>query len=204
MISKIKPKINTVIEGVLAPISKNWNPNYITIISVFLACIPAFLFLQQRFLLGALSLSLFAFDLIDGAVARVHGKTSKFGGFLDAVCDRFADGVVIMGIGLSGQTHITLCFLALITSFLVSYSKAKGEVVIGIDKPGTNELSIGFAERPERLAILFFTSIAYVLFETVSFFGLNFIDLGLVLLILLSSTTAILRIQKTAQILKHQ
>lgn len=201
MISKIKPAFNQVIESAVKPISKNWNPNVITVLSIFTSIITLVLFAKGFFLLGALSMTLYVFDLLDGAVARIHKKESKFGGYLDAVCDRFADGMIFLGLALSGNIRIDLCILALIGGFMVSYTKAKGEVVISSDRPGTNELSIGYAERAERLALIFVFAILFSLVKK-EVFGLNIMEVGLVILITLSALTSVIRIKKVADLLR--
>ena len=201
MISKIKPQLNKFLENLIGPISKNWNPNVITISSVFISIIPMYLFSKGEFIWGALSMLLYVFDTLDGTVARAHGKVNKFGGYLDAVCDRFADGMVFLGFALSGVVRLDLCILALIGGFMVSYTKAKGEVVVGIDAPGANQLSIGFAERSERLIIIFIVSILLGITKK-TYISLNILELGLVLLVILTLITTIMRVYKTNVLLK--
>ena len=106
------------------------------------------------------------FDLFDGAVARVRGSVSPFGGFLDSTFDRLGEAVVYVGIvagmlgpaaaavaspGLAdlapGETVALLAALALASSQTVSYTRARAQG-IGL------EAAVGVAPRPERIALL--------------------------------------------------
>ena len=106
------------------------------------------------------------FDLFDGAVARVRGSVSPFGGFLDSTFDRLAEAAVYVGlvVGLLGpaagaisfptafgldpaETVAVLAAIALAGSLMVSYTRARAQG-IGLDA------AVGVAPRPERIAIL--------------------------------------------------
>jgi CDP-diacylglycerol--glycerol-3-phosphate 3-phosphatidyltransferase len=92
------------------------------------------------------------FDLMDGAVARVTGRTSKFGAVLDSVVDRGTDTLMYLGLALHfhavGQTaHVALSVLALGGALGVSYARARAENVIA-------DCRVGFAERGERFGVL--------------------------------------------------
>lgn len=93
------------------------------------------------------------FDIVDGAVARVTGRTSKRGAFLDSTLDRVAEVAVFAGILLGGYSSPILVLLALSFSLLVSYTRAKGDA-LGVALSG-----VGIGERSERLLILAIFSI---------------------------------------------
>ncbi len=72
------------------------------------------------------------FDAVDGTLARLTGRVTKFGAFLDSTLDRWADGallfaVVVRGVALQDAVMIYLAVLALIGSLLVSYTRARAE-----------------------------------------------------------------------------
>lgn len=67
------------------------------------------------------------FDAIDGYVARHTGKTSSFGGFFDSVCDRISDFLIIAAFGYAGLVAWEVVVLAILTTFLVSYLRARSE-----------------------------------------------------------------------------
>jgi len=88
------------------------------------------------------------FDIVDGAVARVTGRTSKRGAFLDSTLDRVAEVAVFAGILVGGYSPPVIVLLALSFSLLVSYTRAKGDA-LGVALSG-----VGIGERSERLLIL--------------------------------------------------
>ena len=94
------------------------------------------------------------FDIVDGAVARVTGRTSRRGAFLDSTLDRVAEVAVFAGILVGGYSPPILVLLALSCSLLVSYTRAKGDA-LGVALSG-----VGIGERSERLLILAILSIA--------------------------------------------
>lgn len=92
------------------------------------------------------------FDLLDGAVARVFNRVTKFGGFLDSVIDRYSDTILLIGVIWYFAQHRDLgyTFLALIVlmgSLLIPYSRAKAEVFL-------SRCNIGLMERAERTILL--------------------------------------------------
>ena len=92
------------------------------------------------------------FDLFDGALARLTGRTSKFGALLDSVVDRVSEAVILLGllvfyIRLSSTEGLVLVYLALAGSIMVSYLRARAEG-LGI------ECSVGVMTRPERVVTL--------------------------------------------------
>ncbi|MDG6909360.1 MAG: CDP-alcohol phosphatidyltransferase family protein [Nitrososphaerota archaeon] len=101
---------------------------------------------------GALILVAGWFDVVDGAVARVTGKTSKAGAFLDSTLDRVAEVALFGGILVGGYSTPTLVLLALSFSLLVSYTRAKGDA-LGVALSG-----VGIGERSERLLIVAISS----------------------------------------------
>jgi hypothetical protein len=75
------------------------TPNTITVIGLILNVGVAAIIASGNLILGGVAV-LFAggFDALDGAVARVTGKTSTFGGFLDSTLDRYSEAVVFAGL----------------------------------------------------------------------------------------------------------
>jgi CDP-diacylglycerol--glycerol-3-phosphate 3-phosphatidyltransferase len=91
-------------------------------------------------------------DVLDGSLARLSGRSSRFGAFLDSTVDRYAEMAVFMGLGLhfaaTGDVfNVGLTFAAATGSLLVSYARARAEG-LGLD------CKVGWFERPERLALL--------------------------------------------------
>jgi len=88
------------------------------------------------------------FDSLDGAMARVYGQTTRFGGVIDSVFDRIGEVFVYSGIILGGSSSLFLGLVALVTSLMVSYVRSRAEA------EGAKMEGIGIAERPERIVIL--------------------------------------------------
>lgn len=93
-----------------------------------------------------------AFDMLDGSVARLSGKTSHFGAFFDSSLDRYGDiaifgGVIVHFLRAGNDLLVILGIASLLGSLLISYTRARAECFIASCK-------VGFFERGERLVTL--------------------------------------------------
>jgi archaetidylinositol phosphate synthase len=88
------------------------------------------------------------FDIVDGSVARVSKRSSSRGAFLDSNFDKISEALIFIGIAIGGLSSPILAMIALSTSILVSYIRARAES-LGIELKG-----VGIGERAERLLIL--------------------------------------------------
>lgn len=88
------------------------------------------------------------FDIVDGSVARVMKKSTTKGAFLDSNFDKVSEALIFIGIAIGGLSNPILAMIALSTSILVSYLRARAES-LGIELEG-----VGIGERAERLLIL--------------------------------------------------
>jgi len=114
------------------------TPNQVTILS-FLVGVASGLFFYCHPLIGGLLAQMSSIlDGVDGDLAVLTGQTSSFGGFMDSVLDRYADAAILIGMTchvFSKQGIITSIFvgaLALIGSFLVSYTRTRAESDLGV------------------------------------------------------------------------
>ena len=101
---------------------------------------------------GLVALLASIFDMLDGRVARLRGRETKFGAFLDSTMDRYSDMVLYMGLlilyaRVDKTPHMVLVWVAAFGSFMTSYARARAEILIP-------RCTVGFLERPERLALL--------------------------------------------------
>ena len=101
---------------------------------------------------GVLILAGGFFDLVDGVVARHRGIATRFGAFLDSTLDRWVDVVLLVGICVhfahqGAPQRVALAGLALAAMVLVSYTKARAELVLP-------SFEVGLLERAERVVIL--------------------------------------------------
>lgn len=93
-------------------------------------------------------------DILDGAVARTHGKTSPRGDYLDHVLDRWADTFMVGGIALSPWVAPQLGLFALTAVLLASYMGTQAQAV----QMGRNYT--GVLGRAERMLLLMGTPVA--------------------------------------------
>lgn len=129
------------------------TPNVFTFLGLGVNSAAAALFAMGLFRQAAGVLFLAGFlDMADGQVARRVGQVTAFGGYLDSTLDRYSDLALYMGLvvhyTLIGRTfYMALAAVAMASSFMVSYSRARAESLIPSCK-------VGFMERPERLVLL--------------------------------------------------
>jgi len=130
------------------------KPDALSSIGLAINIGAAYLIATSHFLLGgAVILISGFFDLLDGALARFTNQTTKFGAILDSTFDRISEAAIFFGLlsafMLRGATplEIALIFIALIGSFLVSYTRARAEG-LGL------ECKVGLFTRVERVIVL--------------------------------------------------
>lgn len=123
----------------------------LTLMGLFWAGLAGFFFAKGNLLVGAiLTLICGIFDLLDGQLARVTHKETRFGAFLDSSLDRYGDAAVLCGIIYYFrflELYLILGLVALVGAFLTSYTKARAERFI-------EKCSVGLIERPERLLLI--------------------------------------------------
>lgn len=189
MLTKLKQKI----QGMLAAEAKiahevRLTPNVITIVGVVFAFFSAFVYVKWQMntlllLLATALLLLSGFcDALDGAVARIYGEGTVFGGFLDSLLDRYADAVVYVSIMFGGLCDFHWGLAAIIGSLLVSYSRARAEAA------GIKMESIGLAERAERILIIAGASLVGVFWQPVTV-----MNVAVILLAVLTNLTVLQR-----------
>ncbi|HEU5217788.1 MAG TPA: CDP-alcohol phosphatidyltransferase family protein [Gemmatimonadales bacterium] len=130
------------------------RPNTLTTIGALLVAVSAGFFAFGWIRVGgALLLSSGVVDTFDGQVARRGGMVSTFGAFYDSTLDRVGDGATFIGIaayllhapGVVWRIETAvLCMVAILSSLLVSYARARAEG-LGID------CKVGIVQRAERL-----------------------------------------------------
>jgi CDP-diacylglycerol--glycerol-3-phosphate 3-phosphatidyltransferase/CDP-diacylglycerol--inositol 3-phosphatidyltransferase len=131
------------------------SPDTVTLVGTLGVAAGALVFFPQgELLVGVLVITVFVFsDLIDGAMARRLGSTSKFGAFFDSTLDRIGDGAIFAGLVLyyagPGDNYLYLCvsLYCLVMGAVTSYARARAES-LGMDAKG------GLAERADRLVLV--------------------------------------------------
>lgn len=154
--------INAMVQGLA---SLGVHPNILTTIGVLINVGCGVLFgMGYFFWAGIVLIVANLFDMLDGNVARLSGRVTRFGSFLDSTLDRLSDMVAIFGImifyagnsvyivdGHPKETHsiinVILAGIGLIGSVMISYSTARSEG-FGV------KANVGFFQRPERVVLL--------------------------------------------------
>lgn len=190
MLSEIRGKFRRVEDALGKIFSKlGLTPNQFTFISILFA-ITSFYFLIKTNLILALFFFIFSalLDLIDGSVARVLQKETKKGAYLDTICDRYVEGIILLGFLFLPLSSFIFSakvwvFFALFGSLMTTYSKAaaKEKELIG------EELKKGLLGRPERMILI---SLAMVL----GIFNFSWIIYPIIILAIFSNISAFQRI----------
>jgi CDP-diacylglycerol--glycerol-3-phosphate 3-phosphatidyltransferase len=131
------------------------DPTFLTFLGLFLNFGAAYVVWTGNLRWGAAAfLAASVFDMLDGSLARLQGKESKLGAFLDSTFDRLSETALFVallhdmmarGWGPSWMPEVTL--LALAGSLSTSYARARAEG-LGLS------CKVGWLERPERVLLL--------------------------------------------------
>ena len=165
------------------------SPNQFTILSLFFALISFYFLLKLNLGLALISYFLAAIlDLIDGTVARFKKTETKKGAYLDTVCDRYVEGIILAGFLFLPLKDFILpakiwVFLAFFGSMMTTYAKAAAKEKELVEK----ELKIGMFGRGERVILIFLALFLGIL-------NFYWIIYPLIVLAIFSNITAIQRI----------
>jgi CDP-diacylglycerol--glycerol-3-phosphate 3-phosphatidyltransferase len=201
-------------------VSIGLTPDHLTWTGLALSLLAAFAFYDgQSRVAAAILIAGGVCDILDGQIARVGNRVTRFGAFLDSTLDRLGESFVLLGLAgfyasnllgvfqkagalvtqvVSGEVEGPLAVLqlqnlavdprtwlvmtiisvlALIGSFMVSYTRARAEG-LGLD------CKVGWFERPERLVLLIIAGLFQVFYV---------MSVALLLLTLFSFLTAFQR-----------
>ena len=92
------------------------------------------------------------FDMVDGRVARATNQVTDFGAFFDSVIDRYSDVALFFGLLVyyaraNRFFYVVLVAFVMVSSVMVSYTRARAESLI-------HRCKVGFMERPERIVLV--------------------------------------------------
>lgn len=158
MLDRLRARLERYLTAVGMRFSKlGLSPTAWTIVGLAVSILAAYSYSASSYrgeaVGGVLVLVAGWFDIVDGAVAKVTGRTSMRGAFVDSTLDRVAEVAIFTGILVGHHSSALFVLLALSTSLLVSYTRAKGDA-LGIALSG-----VGIGERSERLIIIAVSSI---------------------------------------------
>jgi CDP-diacylglycerol--glycerol-3-phosphate 3-phosphatidyltransferase len=205
-----KKRDNSIKNGYLSFVDKvaramsktGLSPTFYTITGFVLAIFAGVALWLGHLIIGGILL--FAggiFDSMDGAIARLNGRATKFGALLDSTLDRYSEFAIYLGFyGYLGHSYAKfvefyqiMAIFALVGSVMVSYVRARSEG-LGI------ACSVGFWQRPERIIALgtasIFTGFLNPLFISISYNYMHdfFIKLVLIVLAIGTNITAVGRL----------
>jgi CDP-diacylglycerol---glycerol-3-phosphate 3-phosphatidyltransferase len=131
------------------------SPDVVTLIGTLGVVVGSLAFYPQgSFFWGTVVITCFVFsDLIDGTMARMAGRSSRWGAWLDSTLDRVGDAAVFGGIALwfagdgDDLLMVSLALYCLATGAVVSYARARAE---GLGMTA----DVGVTERADRLVAI--------------------------------------------------
>jgi archaetidylinositol phosphate synthase len=146
------------------------------------------------------------FDALDGKVAKLTGKASKRGDFLDHVIDRYADIFMIGAVAVSAWCNIYLGILALIGVLMTSYLGTQAQAL------GIGRMYAGLLGRADRIVLMFIIPIIQFIvipfsaggFFTVAGITFSVMELMMVWFAVIGNLTAVQRGIATWKALKDQ
>lgn len=150
----------SVVRRIFTPVARvllkaHVSPDAITVAgTVGVAAAALYFYPRGEFFLGSLVITVFVFaDSLDGTMARLSGRSTNWGAFLDSTLDRVADASIFVGLALwfagdgGDNTLVAVALAGLVGGLMVSYARARAE---GLGADG----SAGIAERTERLGLV--------------------------------------------------
>jgi len=165
------------------------SPNFWTCVGLAFALISAVVYglgIEFGLIIGGILLLVSGFfDIVDGQVAKVTGKTSKKGSYFDSMFDKIAEVAIFLGILVGGYAEPYLVLLAITLSLLVSYARAKSDA-INIKLQG-----IGIGERAERLLVIAIIGI------------IGYMEIAVMIVVIIAGITLIQRMVVTAKNIKE-
>jgi len=168
--------------------STGLSPNFWTTVGLGFAILSAIVYgmgIEFGLIIGGIFLLVSGFfDIVDGQVARVTGKTSKKGSYIDSMFDKIAEVAIFFGILVGGYAEPYLVFLAITLSLLVSYARAKSDI-INVKLQG-----IGIGERAERLLVIAIIGI------------IGFMEYAVIIVVIIAGITLIQRMIITTKNIK--
>ena len=170
--------------------STGLSPNFWTMVGFVFAIIAALVYglgLEFGLIIGGILLLVSGFfDMVDGQVARVTGKTSQKGSYLDSMFDKIAEVAIFLGLLIGGYAEPYLVMLAITLSLLVSYARAKSDA-LNIKLQG-----VGIGERAERLLVIAIIGI------------IGYMEPAVIIVVVIAGITLVQRMIVTAKNIKEK
>ena len=171
------------------------SPNQYTLISIFFAIFSFYFLIKQNLILAIFFFLIAGFlDFIDGAVARYKNISTKIGAYLDTICDRYVEGILLLGMLFLPLPKILLpayvwIFLILFGSLITTYAKAAAKEKELVKQ----ELKGGLLSRAERIILLIISLILGI-------FNFSWMTYLLIAIAILTNFTAFQRINSAIKL----
>jgi CDP-diacylglycerol---glycerol-3-phosphate 3-phosphatidyltransferase len=129
------------------------TPNMLTLAGTTFMFGVGVVLAHGQFVLAAALIALAGlFDALDGGLARLTNRATRFGAMLDSTTDRWAEAALYGGLlwwysGEGARLEVMLAYVAIIGSLLVSYTRARSEG-LGVENKE------GLFTRFERIVVL--------------------------------------------------
>lgn len=190
MLNNLRGTLQPILEKIgKAFASTGLSPNFWTVVGLLFALASAVVYgmeIEFGLIIGGILLLVSGFfDMVDGQVARVTGKTSKKGSYLDSMFDKIAEVAIFLGLLIGGYAEPYLVMLAITLSLLVSYARAKSDAL------NINLQGIGIGERAERLLVIAIIGI------------IGYIEPAVMIVVVIAGITLIQRMISTAKNIKE-
>ena len=190
MLNNLREKLSPALEKMGKGFaSTGLSPNFWTSVGLVFALVSAMVYglgIEFGLVIGGVLLLVSGFfDMVDGQVAKVTGKTSKKGGYLDSMFDKIAETAIFLGILVGGYAEPYLVLLAITLSLLVSYARAKS------DSLNVKLQGVGIGERAERLLVIAIIGI------------IGFMEIAVLIVVIIAAITLIQRMIVTAKNIKE-
>ena len=170
--------------------STGLSPNFWTLIGLVFALASALVYglgLEFGLIIGGILLLVSGFfDMVDGQVARITGKISQKGSYLDSMFDKIAEVTIFLGLLVGGYAEPYLVMLAITLSLLVSYARAKSDA-LNIKLQG-----VGIGERAERLLVIAIIGI------------IGYMEPAVIIVVVIAGITLVQRMIVTAKNIKEK
>jgi len=170
--------------------STGLSPNFWTLVGLVFALASALVYglgLEFGLIIGGILLLVSGFfDMVDGQVARITGKISQKGSYLDSMFDKIAEVTIFLGLLVGGYAEPYLVMLAITLSLLVSYARAKSDA-LNIKLQG-----VGIGERAERLLVIAIIGI------------IGYMEPAVIIVVVIAGITLVQRMIVTAKNIKEK
>ena len=188
MLNKFRDKFNGIMTGIALRLTRmNIRPWMASTLGLVFVIVASYILIYTEITPYTVTMSVILFalggfmDAVDGALARVQDRVSRWGAFYDSFLDRVTEIIYVLALYLSGIISPLSSYLYIVTSLLISYTRARAETI------SINLSGVGIMERAERILIL----LIGLLIWSVTKYN---IEILMLILIILNTVTILQRI----------